>query len=65
VHGSPYLYDRTVPLIFLGPGVSPGKTNERARTVDVAPTLACLASIPVPVATDGRALPVGGCGRSR
>ena len=63
VHGSPYLDDRTVPLIFLGAGVPRGRTSRRARTVDVAPTLACLASIPVPVETDGHPLPVGGCGR--
>jgi predicted AlkP superfamily pyrophosphatase or phosphodiesterase len=64
VHGSPYLYDRTVPLIFMGTGVSAGHSRERARTVDVAPTLACLASVPVKVRTDGHALPVGGCGRT-
>ena len=63
VHGSPYLDDRTVPLIFLGTGVTAGRTTTRARTVDVAPTLACLASVPVPTRTDGHALPVGGCGR--
>ena len=63
VHGSPYLYDRTVPLIFFGTGVTPGRTTTRARTVDVAPTLACLASVPVPGPTDGHPLPVGGCGR--
>ena len=63
VHGSPYLDDRTVPLIFFGTGVTPGRSTTRARTVDVAPTLACLASIPVPVRTDGHALAVGGCGR--
>ena len=62
VHGSPYLDDRTVPLIFMGAGVSPGSTKQRARTVDVAPTLACLASLPVPVRTDGHPLTVGGCG---
>ena len=65
VHGSPHLYDRTVPLIFMGRGVSAGRTTARARTVDVAPTLACLASVPVPVRTDGHPLPVGGCGRAR
>ena len=51
VHGSPYEYDRHVPLIFLGAGVTPGMSDQRARTVDIAPTLAFLAigivSLPV------------------
>jgi predicted AlkP superfamily pyrophosphatase or phosphodiesterase len=55
-HGSPYLYDRHVPLIFMGPGVPAGRPLERARTADVAPTLARLAGIPVPPGLDGRPL---------
>jgi predicted AlkP superfamily pyrophosphatase or phosphodiesterase len=58
VHGSPYLYDRSVPIIFMGPGVAPGTTDEPARTVDVAPTLARLAGIAVPADLDGRPLPL-------
>ncbi|HYV19704.1 MAG TPA: alkaline phosphatase family protein [Verrucomicrobiae bacterium] len=56
VHGSPYLYDRSVPLVFMGPGVEPGRSTEPARTIDVAPTLARLAGIPVPEGLDGRPL---------
>lgn len=56
VHGSPYLYDRSVPLVFMGPGVAPGRRTEPARTIDVAPTLARLAGIPVPEGLDGRPL---------
>jgi predicted AlkP superfamily pyrophosphatase or phosphodiesterase len=56
VHGSPYGYDRHVPLIFLVPGL-PGRTlTDTARTVDVAPTLAALAGIGAPADLDGRAL---------
>jgi arylsulfatase A-like enzyme len=55
-HGSPYYYDRHVPLIFLGAGVPAGVVNERAATVDVAPTLASLARIPAPDDLDGRVL---------
>ena len=40
VHGSPYLYDRSVPLVFMGPGIAPGRSGEPTRTVDLAPTLA-------------------------
>jgi predicted AlkP superfamily pyrophosphatase or phosphodiesterase len=55
-HGSPYYYDRHVPLIFLGAGVSPGVSTERVATVDVAPTLAALAGITAPTDLDGRSL---------
>jgi hypothetical protein len=58
IHGSPYAYDRKVPLLFLGPGVTPGVATEPARTVDVAPTLAGLAGIPIPSGLDGRVLSV-------
>jgi predicted AlkP superfamily pyrophosphatase or phosphodiesterase len=56
VHGSPYDYDRRVPLVFFGAGVRPGRSAEPARTIDLAPTLARLAGIPVPPEVDGRAL---------
>jgi hypothetical protein len=52
-HGSPYYYDRHVPLIFLGPGVSSGVSERPVKTVDVAPTLAELAGIPAPSDLDG------------
>jgi predicted AlkP superfamily pyrophosphatase or phosphodiesterase len=55
-HGSPYYYDRHVPLIFLGAGVSPGVSTERVATVDVAPTLAALAGVTAPGDLDGRSL---------
>jgi hypothetical protein len=55
-HGSPYYYDRHVPIVFLGGAVRPGMSPERAATVDVAPTLAWLAGIPAPEDLDGRVL---------
>jgi predicted AlkP superfamily pyrophosphatase or phosphodiesterase len=55
-HGSPYAYDRRVPLMFLGAGVPHGVSDAPARTVDVAPTLARLLGIPVPVPINGRSL---------
>jgi len=55
-HGSPYTYDRHVPLVFMGPGFEPGRLDEVAATVDVAPTLARWARIPYPSDLDGRAL---------
>ncbi|WP_257307468.1 alkaline phosphatase family protein [Geothrix campi] len=38
-HGTPYAYDRRVPLIFWGPWKA-GERPEPVRTVDLAPTLA-------------------------
>ena len=55
-HGSPYFYDRNVALIFMGPGIRKGVSTARARTVDVAPTLAQLGNIAVPARVDGRSL---------
>jgi hypothetical protein len=55
-YGSPYHYDRHVPLIFYGAGVLAGASMEPVRTVDVAPTLARLAGIPIPTDLDGRPL---------
>ncbi len=56
VHGSPYLYDRRVPFLLMGPGVRPGRSGKPARTVDVAPTLARLAGIALPAVLDGKPL---------
>jgi predicted AlkP superfamily pyrophosphatase or phosphodiesterase len=55
-HGSPYFYDRWVPLILMGPGIEPGSVGERVRPMDLAPTLAALAGIPFPSDLDGRPL---------
>ncbi len=55
-HGSPYTYDRHVPLLLMGPGIDPGRLDEVAATVDLAPTLARLAGIPYPQGLDGRVL---------
>jgi predicted AlkP superfamily pyrophosphatase or phosphodiesterase len=55
-HGSPYWYDRHVPLIFMGPGVNPGASDGPAYSVDVAPTLARMAGIPFPDDLDGRVI---------
>jgi len=53
-HGSPYLYDRHVPFVVMGSGVEAGQRLEAVRSVDLAPTLASLAGIPVPDDVDGR-----------
>jgi len=55
-HGTPYYYDRHVPIAFMGAGVTPGASDARARTVDIAPTLARLAGVLAPVDLDGSIL---------
>ncbi|HET7321087.1 MAG TPA: alkaline phosphatase family protein [Longimicrobiaceae bacterium] len=57
-HGSPYIYDRIVPMIFLGGGLEPVRHAGLVPTVDLAPTLARLGGIPVPDDLDGKALPL-------
>ena len=56
VHGSPYEVDRQVPMVFMGPGVPTGLSDQRAHTTDLAPTLARLAGIPAPDGLDGHPL---------
>ena len=58
-HGSPWNYDRRVPILFWWKG---GPARERVlpiETVDIAPTLAAVTGVPVPADVDGRCLPLG------
>jgi predicted AlkP superfamily pyrophosphatase or phosphodiesterase len=55
-HGTPYLYDRAIPLLFWGPGIDAGRVPGPARTVDIAPTLARRLEIAPPSELDGRPL---------
>ena len=55
-HGSPYDQDASVPIIFYGAGVKPGRYSLFARTVDIAPTLAAILSVKPLEKLDGRAL---------
>jgi predicted AlkP superfamily pyrophosphatase or phosphodiesterase len=55
-HGTPYWYDRHVPLMFFGPGVKAGRDSARAATVDFAPTLATWIGVKPTSAIDGRVL---------
>jgi len=58
-HGTPYDYDRRVPMILLGPGIKRGEDGGECRTVDLAPTLASLMRLTFDSPRDGRPLPVG------
>lgn len=59
-HGTPHVYDRAVPLVFVGQGIEKGVVRGRAAPVDIAPTLAGALGVPVPDGLDGRALPLAG-----
>lgn len=52
-HGSPWMYDRAVPLIFYGAGIRTGSTAVQAHSIDMAPTLADRAGLAVPEGRDG------------
>jgi predicted AlkP superfamily pyrophosphatase or phosphodiesterase len=59
-HGSPWDYDRRVPIIFWWPGIQGFEQPAAVETVDIAPTLADLIGLKVaPNAMDGRVLQVG------
>ena len=52
-HGSPFIYDTHVPLIFYGKGIQKGSTVARTEIPDIAPTLASLLGIAFPNGTSG------------
>lgn len=52
-HGSAWPYDTHVPLIVVAPGIAARRIDERVHTVDLAPTLAALAGLPIPADVDG------------
>jgi predicted AlkP superfamily pyrophosphatase or phosphodiesterase len=54
-HGSPWDYDRRVPILFWWPGVTGEDRKEPIETVDIAPTLAAIAHVPAPE-VDGKCL---------
>jgi len=55
-HGSPYIYDTHVPLIFFGKGIRNGSSTRRTYIRDIAPTLAVLLGTAYPNGATG--LPV-------
>ncbi len=55
-HGSPYDYDRRVPILFYGTGVPAQERALSIDTVDIAPTLANMLGVVPPVPVDGRCL---------
>ncbi len=55
-HFSPYAYDRHVPVLFMGPGIKPGRYDETIEPNDIAPTLATMLDIQTPSGSSGRVL---------
>ncbi len=58
-HGSPWGYDRRVPIIFWWQGIAGFEQPAAVETVDIAPTLASLIGQPIPASEiDGQVLRV-------
>jgi hypothetical protein len=57
-HGSPWDYDRRLPILFWRPGMAAMNRDDPVETADIMPTLAAmLGGLPVdPAAIDGRCL---------
>ena len=58
MHGSPWAYDVSIPLMFAGPAVKTGVFSVPAAQQDVAPTLAASLGVQMPPTATGRILPV-------
>jgi hypothetical protein len=55
-HGAPFGYDTHVPVLFLGPGVRPGRYNRNVAVNDIAPTLATMLDVETPSGSVGHVL---------
>ena len=56
-HGSPWDYDRRVPMLFWRRGMSAAASDAAVDTVDIMPTLAAMIGLPLaPGSVDGRCL---------
>jgi len=58
MHGSPWAYDVSIPLMFAGPAVRTGVYSMPAVQQDVAPTLAAALGVQMPQTATGHVLPV-------
>lgn len=60
-HGSPWDYDRRVPILFWRSGLTAEEQPAPVETVDIAPTLAAQLGLTIPAgAFDGRCLDIDG-----
>ncbi len=58
MHGSPWAYDVSIPLLFVGPAVRAEVYSMPAMQQDVAPTLAAALGVHMATTATGRILPV-------
>ncbi len=55
-HGTPWAYDRQVPLLWFGGRIVPGVRQTPAAVADIAPTLSALLGLTAPGGSQGRVL---------
>lgn len=55
-HGTPWFYDRHVPVLFMGYGIAAGESVEPVFVSDIAPTLSTFLNAPFPSGNIGRPL---------
>jgi predicted AlkP superfamily pyrophosphatase or phosphodiesterase len=56
-HGSPWDYDRRVPILFWRPGMAPQNRDDAVDTANIMPTVAAMIGVPVDTQSiDGRCL---------
>ena len=55
-HSTPFDYDTHIPVIFMGPGVKPGKYYGTIAMNDIAPTLSAMLGLANPAGSVGRIL---------
>ncbi len=55
-HGDWNPYDAHIPLVWMGKGIRPGKTNRTVGMNDIAPTLAAILKIQMPSGTTGEVI---------
>jgi predicted AlkP superfamily pyrophosphatase or phosphodiesterase len=65
MHGSPWSYDTSIPIMFVGSAVKSGNYSLPTVQQDVAPTLASVLGVEMPATATGHALPVFRNGFSR
>ncbi|MFI3269683.1 MAG: alkaline phosphatase family protein [Rikenellaceae bacterium] len=53
MQGSGYRYDREVPLLIMGSGITSGVVDRELRVVDIAPTVARVIGIKAPMSAEG------------
>jgi predicted AlkP superfamily pyrophosphatase or phosphodiesterase len=58
-HGSPWDYDRRVPILFWSPTSRQQERFPAIRTIDIAPTLANVIGVQAPSTVEGRCMDLG------